>query len=123
VASTAAFQPGPFMAVYCATKAYVLSLSEALAEELRGSGVTVTCVAPGATETGFADAAGISGARLFRAGTTPSSTVAERAYAASSKGASLAAPGLRNRLISASVRLVPISTAARVGRALLQDPS
>ena len=54
VASTAAFQPGPYQAVYCATKAYVLSFTEALAEEVRGSGVRVSCLAPGATDTGFA---------------------------------------------------------------------
>ncbi len=54
VASTAAFQPGPNWAVYCATKAYVLSFTEALAEEVRGSGVRVSCLAPGPTDTGFA---------------------------------------------------------------------
>src|SRR5262249_10278677 len=66
VASTAAFQPGPNQAVYGATKAYVLSLTEALAEEVRGSGVRVSCLAPGATDTGFAARAGMQGTRLFR---------------------------------------------------------
>ena len=59
VASTAAFQPGPNMAVYCATKAYVLSFGEAIAFETRGTGVTVTTVCPGATKTGFQAAADI----------------------------------------------------------------
>ncbi len=121
VASTAAFQPGPLMAVYCATKAYVLSFSEALAEELRGSGVTVTCVAPGATETGFGEIAGVSATRLFRAGTTSSREVAEAAYAALNKGVALVVPGCRNRLLSASVRFLPIPTAARVARLFLED--
>lgn len=121
VASTAAFQPGPLMAVYCATKAYVLSFSEALAEELRGSGVTVTCVAPGATETGFGEIAGVSATRLFRSGTMSSSAVAEAAYAAMNKGAALAVPGCRNRLLAASVRFLPIPTAARVARLFLEN--
>ena len=68
VASTAAFQPGPNQAVYCATKAYVLSFTEALAEEVRGSGVRVSCLAPGATDTGLAAQAGMAGTRLFRRG-------------------------------------------------------
>ena len=65
VASTAAFQPGPHMAVYYATKAYVLSFSEALAEELGGTGVTVSCLAPGPTATEFADAADMRDTLLF----------------------------------------------------------
>jgi len=121
VASTAAFQPGPLMAVYFATKAYVLSFSEALAEELRGSGVTVTCVAPGVTGTGFIERAGVSATRLLRSGTMTSLAVAEAAYAATSKGVRLAVPGWRNRLLSSSVRFLPIATAARVARLLLEN--
>ncbi|HEX9128242.1 MAG TPA: SDR family oxidoreductase, partial [Gemmatimonadaceae bacterium] len=67
VASTAAFQPGPGMAVYYATKAYVLSFSEALAEELRHSGVTVTALCPGPTRTEFAATADVGNSRLFAA--------------------------------------------------------
>src|SRR6266513_456402 len=66
VASTAAFQPGPLMAVYYATKAYVLSFSEALADELRNTGVKVTALCPGPTATGFADAAGMAESHLVR---------------------------------------------------------
>lgn len=121
VASTAAFQPGPLMAVYCATKAYVLSFSEALADELRGSGVTVTCVAPGATATGFGEIAGVTGTRLFRSGTMSSGAVAESAYAATKRGVPLAVPGCRNRVLSASVRFLPIRTAARVARLFLEN--
>ncbi len=68
VASTTAFQPGPNQAVYCATKAHVLPFTEALAEEVRGSGVRVSCLAPGATDTGLAAQAGRAGTRLFRRG-------------------------------------------------------
>ena len=77
VASTAAFQPGPYMAVYYATKAYVLSFTEALAEEVVGTGVGVTCLAPGPTATGFAATAAVENKLLFRLGTTDVSTVAE----------------------------------------------
>ncbi len=81
VASTAAFQPGPLMAVYYATKAYVLSFSEALANEMRGSGVTVTCFCPGATHTGFAQRAGTEKSRLFkRFGAMNAETVACDGY-------------------------------------------
>src|SRR5258708_5013055 len=66
VASTAAFQPGPLMAVYYATKAYVLSFSEAIANELRDSGITVTCFCPGATHTGFARLPGTATSLLFK---------------------------------------------------------
>src|SRR6201981_3967980 len=65
VASTAAFQPGPLMAVYYATKAYVLSFTEAIADELRDSGVSVTCFCPGATLTGFMDRANLNDSKLF----------------------------------------------------------
>ena len=121
VASTAAFQPEPLMAVYCATKAYVVSFSAALAQELKGSGVTVTCVAPGATETRFGEIAGVTSTRLFRAGTMSSSAVAEAAYAATSKGVALAVPGCRNRLLSASVRFLPVASAARVAGRFLEN--
>jgi uncharacterized protein len=121
VASTAAFQPGPLMAVYCATKAYVLSFTAALAEELRGSGVTVTCLAPGATESSFGETANVSATRLFRAGTMSSREVAEAAYRALDGGRALVVPGLRNRLLAASVRLLPVATAARVARLFLEN--
>lgn len=121
VASTGAFQPGPLMAVYCATKAYVLSFSEALANELRGTGVTVTCLCPGPTQTRFANAAGVSGTELFRsAAPMHSMAVAEEGHKALERGADLRVPGLRNRLLATSVRLVPTRTAARIARQLLE---
>src|SRR5271163_4059267 len=77
VASTAAFQPGPLMAVYFATKAYVLHLSEALANELQETGVTVTCLCPGATVTEFHKRAKATGMRMLKVGAMDAHTVAE----------------------------------------------
>src|ERR1044071_2984406 len=91
VASTAGFQPGPLMAVYYATKAYVISFSEALANELRDSGVTVTCFCPGATHTGFAKRAGNDKSRLFRKmGAMAAEKVAQDGYRAVMEGRTLA---------------------------------
>src|SRR3954447_6416423 len=87
VASTAAFQPGPLMAVYYATKAYVLSFSEAIADELRDSGVTVTALCPGPTETGFAAVAGMDQTRLFTLmKPMTSAEVAKKGYEAMKRG-------------------------------------
>src|SRR3984957_6865795 len=82
VASTAAFQPGPLMAVYYATKAYVLSFSEALANELSGSGVTVTCLCPGPTNTDFHKRANATSMNLLKFGSMDARTVAEDGYRA-----------------------------------------
>src|ERR1035437_5551903 len=95
VASTAAFQPGPLMAVYYASKAYVLSFSEALANELRGSGVTVCCFCPGATNTGFAKRAGLEGSRLFKQiGATNVEAVARDGYRGLMAGRTLVISGM-----------------------------
>ncbi len=120
VASTAAFQPGPGMAVYCATKAYVLSFSQAIGDELRESGVTVTCLCPGPTETNFAGASGAGGARIFRALKPMSSQrVAEAGHRALLAGKDLVVTGFLNRLLVFSVRFVPIRAATVVARVLL----
>jgi short-subunit dehydrogenase len=107
VASTAGFQPGPNWAVYGATKAYVLSFTEALAEEVRGSGVRVSCLAPGATDTGFAATADMLGTRLFRRGTMDAGRVARAGRNGLRRGKTLIIPGLRNRVLAFSVRLSP----------------
>ena len=87
VASTAAFMPGPLMAVYYATKAYVLSLSEATNEELRGTGVTVTALCPGPTESGFQSAAAMDDSKLVKGRTIMSAaTVAKIGVAGMAKG-------------------------------------
>jgi len=119
VASTAAFLPGPGMAVYYATKAFVLSFSEALAEETAGTGVTVTALCPGPIETGFAARAGIEGSRLLRSPlVVPAAQVAEAAYRGALEGKRVVIPGLANKLMVEGLRLLPRSVAASIaGRA------
>jgi short-subunit dehydrogenase len=114
VASTAAFQPGPNQAVYCATKAYVLSFTEALAEETRGSGVRVSCLAPGATDTQFAEQADMTGTRAFRLGVMAAAPVARAGHDGLRKGKTLVIPGLRNRLLTLAVRVSPRAVVTRV---------
>lgn len=117
VASTAAFQPGPLMAVYYATKAYVLSFSEALSVELAGTGVTATALCPGPTHTDFASAAKMEKSRLFRAAhVMTAAEVAEAGYNAMRAGKSSVITGTVNRVIAAGTRLLPRATAARLAR-------
>ena len=108
VASTAAFQPGPLMAVYYATKAYVLSFSEALAEETRGTGVTVTALCPGPTASGFQAGAAMEQSRLVHGRKLPSSaSVAAYGVKAMHRGDVVAVPGFGNKVLAASVRFSP----------------
>ncbi len=107
VASTAAFQPGPLMAVYYATKAYVLSFSEALANEVKKSGVTVTVLCPGPTATDFQENANMGGSKLFKRHVRTASEVAEAGYRGFVKGKTLVVPGWDNKILSESVRLAP----------------
>jgi len=116
VASTAAFQPGPRMAVYYATKAYVLSFSEALANELAGTGVTVSALCPGPTRTRFGSRAKIEGANVFRAGVMAADVVGDAAYRGLMKGRSVIIPGLRNKLLALSARLGPRKLVAAIAR-------
>lgn len=108
VASTAAFLPGPLMAVYFATKAYVLSFGEALREELRGTGVTVTTLCPGPTASGFQEAAGMAESGLVRGRRLMSAEKAAAAgYRGLIRGRSLVIPGIANRIQAFSPRLAP----------------
>jgi short-subunit dehydrogenase len=107
--STAGFVPGPFMADYYASKAFVNSFSQALWYELRGTGVTVTVSCPGATATEFAQVAGNDKSRLFKGGGMGATEVASHAYRAMMRGKRMAIPGLRNKLLTQSVRLSPSS--------------
>jgi short-subunit dehydrogenase len=117
VASTAGFQPGPLMAVYYATKAYVISFSEALANELDGKGVTVTCLCPGATETGFAGRAGNDESRLFKKlRPMDAKTVARAGYRGLLKGKTLVIPGFRNWLVAESIRVSPRKVVTAISR-------
>jgi len=114
VGSTAGFQPGPMMAVYYATKAYVVSFTEALAEELAGTALRVSCLAPGPTATEFAEAAEITGTRLFRLGTMSAADVARIGFDGWSRGRVLVVPGLTNRIGTAVVRVSPRAVVRKV---------
>lgn len=117
VASTAAFQPGPLMAVYYATKAYVLSFSEALSEELRNAGVTVTALCPGPTQTDFAEAAQMTNSRLFQTfGVADPAEVAKYGFDAMMHGKRLAIPGFRNKMVAQAHRIAPRSLSAKLAR-------
>jgi len=110
VASTAAFMPGPGMSVYYASKAYVLSFSEALTRELKGSGITVTTLCPGPTDTSFATAAGLGKSLMHRM--LPPATsmqVAKAGYKAMMKGKAMEIPGFINKLSSLTPRFIPRS--------------
>jgi short-subunit dehydrogenase len=107
VASIAAFQPGPNLAVYCASKAFVLSFSEALMEELAATAVRVTCLCPGPTATGFAAEAAMEHTLLFRMGMMDARTVAVAGHRAFRRGQAVAVPGIGNKLLAFSVRLAP----------------
>jgi short-subunit dehydrogenase len=108
VASTAAFQPGPLMAVYYATKAYVLSFSEALAEETRGTGVTVTALCPGPTASGFQAGAAMEHSKLVHGRKLPTAaTVAAFGVKAMQRGDVVAVPGFSNKLLATSIRFSP----------------
>ena len=117
VASTAAFQPGPLMAVYYATKAYVLSFSEALAEELRDSGVTVTALCPGPTRTDFAASAQVPESRLSTLfGIADATSVAEYGVTAMFHGRRVAVPGIKNKIVAQANRFAPRAVTAMVSR-------
>jgi uncharacterized protein len=116
VASTAAFQASPLMAVYYATKAYVLHFSEAIANELRGTGVTVTCLCPGATATEFHKRANATGMNLLRMGTMNARTVAEDGYRALIAGKPVFISGFRNWLVAQSVRFSPRHLVTAIAR-------
>jgi uncharacterized protein len=116
VASTAAFQPGPLMAVYYASKAYVLHFSEAIANELEGTGVVVSALCPGPTETGFVAAAGMKDSKLFDRGAMGAREVAEIGYRGMLEGKTIVIPGFRNSFVARAVGLAPRRLVTRVVR-------
>lgn len=117
VASTAAFMPGPLMAVYYASKAYVLSFSEALAEELRESGVTVTALCPGPTATGFQHRAAMEESRLVSGREImDAASVARAGYEGMLQGKTIVIPGVRNKLTTEAPRVLPRRIMTRLVR-------
>ena len=113
VASTAAFQAGPHMAVYYASKAYVLSLTEALHQELKGSGINVTALCPGPTATGFFDVAGAPDGRLAKMATDPVAVV-RAGLEGLAKNKAIVVPGLANKIGSQASRLLPRAAMRRI---------
>ncbi len=114
-ASTAAFQPGPYMAVYYATKAFVLSFSEAIAAELEKTGVTVTALCPGPTASGFQDTADMNESALVKGKKLPTADeVAEAGYRAMQRGQRVYIHGIRNWFMAQSVRFAPRSVVTRL---------
>ena len=115
MASTAAFQPGPLMSVYYASKAYVLSFSLALSVELEGTGVTSTVLCPGPTRTAFQDVAGMKDVRMDRYA-MDAATVARAGYRAMQRGDPIVTPGTINQLLALGTRMTPRIWTARIAR-------
>jgi uncharacterized protein len=118
VASTAAFQPGPWMAVYYATKAFVLSFSEALHEEVRAQGVKVAALCPGPTRTEFADVAGMGDSELFKRFATSPEAVVRDGLAALKSNTAVKVSGTMNTIMAESIRFTPRLLARRIAGGL-----
>jgi short-subunit dehydrogenase len=122
IASTAAFQPGPLMAVYFATKSYVLNFSEALFEELKEFNITVTTYCPGATATNFSNEANTNNSKLFKNRKLPTAAnVAEYGFVAMMQGKRLAIYGFMNRLMVFGTRLTPRSIVLKMSKFILKE--
>ncbi|HEX2985051.1 MAG TPA: SDR family oxidoreductase [Ignavibacteriales bacterium] len=122
IGSTGSFAPCPSIAVYCATKAYVLSFSEAIAYELEGTGITVTALCPGPTETGFAEAAGVVNAKSFKSGVMKAADAAKVGYEALMKKQPMVVAGLQNKLLTQSIRFSPRGLVTRIS-AFIMNPN
>ena len=118
VASTAAFQPGPKMAVYFATKAFVLSFTEALHEELRPNGIKVSCLCPGPTHTEFGEVAGFGGNGMFDHVAMGPVEVVEKGLAGLDKNRAVVVPGWMNKVTAASNRFAPRSVVRKIAGAI-----
>ena len=116
VSSTAAFFPGPFMSVYYATKSYVFSFSQALREELKGTGVSVTTLCPGPTESKFAERAKVKDTVLFKRGTMKTEEVAKLGYEGLMRGEAIVIPGWRNKVEVFLTRVTPIKLLSKITR-------
>ena len=118
VASTAAFQPGPKMAVYFATKAFVLSFTEALHEELKPHGIKVSCLCPGPTRTEFGEVAGFGGNGMFDRVAMNAAEVVEAGLAGLDKNHAVVVPGVVNKLGAASTRFAPRPLVRKIAGAI-----
>jgi hypothetical protein len=118
VASTAAFQPGPKMAVYFATKAFVLSFTEALHEELKPHGIKVSCLCPGPTRTEFGEVAGFNGNSMFERVAMESPEVVEAGLAGLDKNHAVVVPGWMNKVTAASTRFAPRPVVRKIAGAI-----
>ena len=118
IASTAAFQPGPNMAVYFATKAYVLSFSEALHEELKPQGVHVSALCPGPTRTEFGDVAGFGGNGMFDRVAMEAPAVVAAGLAGLARNKAVVVPGAINKIGAASTRFAPRSVVRKIAGAI-----
>ena len=123
VASLGAFPPGPLMAVYYASKAFVLSFSEALWEEGRAEGVHVSCLCPGATESKFRDRAGTGATRLAEGKVMSSKVVARQGYNAFRKNQRVMITGAKNYMLAKLVPFLPRTTVLKMVRNLQSPPS
>jgi uncharacterized protein len=121
VASTAGFQPGPYMAIYYASKAFVLSFTEAVAEENRGTGVTVTCLCPGVTKTNFHTRANIPVPKVPLGTSMDVKTVARIGFEAMLRGQTTVIPGLQNKLLTMVVRLSPRTQVVKLVRRIQEQ--
>jgi len=121
VASIVAFQPGPLMAVYYASKAYVLSFSEALSEELEGSGVSVTCLCPGATQSSLQERAAMKDSKLAHVQLMDAATVARWGYRALMRGQRVTIPGTKNQVFAFAPRFLPRSWSAKIVRRVQEE--
>ena len=124
VASVAGFEPGPLLAIYHASKAFVLSFSEALATELADTGVTASALCPGPTDTDFFEKSGMLSARLFQRGNLMApQDVAKAGYEGLMAGDRVVVPGVANKIIVFSRRLLPEATLAKMTEKLYVDTS
>ncbi len=123
VASTAAFQPGPLMSVYYATKAYVLSFSEALAEELKDTKIRVTTLCPGPTSTNFSKNANVQDTKLFGSKIPTGKEVAEYGYNAIINEKRVAIHGFKNKMLVQSSKFIPRKTITKMVRKMQERKS
>lgn len=120
LASAASFQPCPLNAAYCASKAFVLHFSEGIGEELRGAGVTVTALCPGATQTNFITRGNIQGTGYFKGRISSAEEVAAEGYKALMKGKAVHIVGTKNRFLAFTVRLMPRSLVLKIGNRMMR---